>query len=240
MTRALASFDRVVIINLAERTDRRREVTREIERIGGFDRRIGFFDAIRPPDRGPFRSVGARGCFMSQLGVLREARDAGVQSLLILEDDVDFARDFAASGSGRLARLAGGRCDMLYGAYEVRGGSVLPPEGEPLDPNVELMLACFVGIRGAILGRLVEFLEGLLGREEGSPEFGPMDVDGAYSVFRRLNPDIVTYAAAPQLARQRSSRSDITEHHRFDRIRLLRGPVNLARRLRSAALGRWG
>jgi len=67
-----------------------------------------------------------------------------------------------------------------------------------------------VAIDGGTIQRFVEFLEGVLSRPPGSPDYGPMHVDGAYTVFRLLNPDCVTLAAFPPLARQRSSPSDVT------------------------------
>jgi len=78
----------------------------------------------------------------------------------------------------------------------------------PADEPV--VTASFVGIAGGVLGPLVNFLEGVLTRPPGSADYGPMHVDGAYTVFRMLNPELVTLAAFPTLGRQRSSPSDIT------------------------------
>jgi glycosyl transferase, family 25 len=204
----LDRFEQVRIINLVDRPDRRREVIAEFDRIGGLAPNVSFYDAHRPHDVGGFPSLGARGCFESHLAVLRSARDAGVRNLLILEDDVDFTRD----GPDRLVKLIpellGRRWDFFYGAHLLdangRQGLVEVPATEPV------ATASFVAIDGGTIQALIDFLEGVLGRPPGSPDYGPMHVDGAYTVFRFLNPDCVTLAAFPALARQRSSRSDIT------------------------------
>ena len=83
-------FDRIRIINLASRKDRRREMERELDRVGlKNDLRVSYFAAIRPSDAGTFTSIGARGAYESQKQILREAAGAN-QSVLILEDDCEF------------------------------------------------------------------------------------------------------------------------------------------------------
>lgn len=206
--RVFDGFDRVRIVNLVDRPDRRREMIRELDRVGGAGPNVDFHDARRPDDPGGFPSIGARGCFESHLAVLRSARDAGARSLLLLEDDLDFTRDAGARLGKLLAELSGRQWSFFYGAHllaaDGRSGLAEVQAEEPV------LTASFVGFDGAILGPLVEFLEGVLGRPPGSPDYGPMHVDGAYTVFRKLNPGCVTYAAFPPLGRQRSSPSDIT------------------------------
>jgi glycosyl transferase family 25 len=203
-----APFEQVRIVNLLDRPDRRREMIRELARVGGMAPNIGFYDARRPTEPGGFPSIGARGCFDSQLAVLRSARDAKVQSLLLLEDDLDFTRDGHARLATLLPELFGQPWDMFYGAHVLAGngrqGLVRLAADEPV------LTASFVGFAGHVLGPLVDFLEGILGRPPGSPDYGPMHVDGAYTVFRLLHPQCVTFAAFPALGHQRSSPSDIT------------------------------
>ena len=56
-------FDKTFIINLAERTDRRREMLRELKGIGiaPTPGHVEFFPGIRPDDRGEFPSIGRTG-----------------------------------------------------------------------------------------------------------------------------------------------------------------------------------
>ena len=90
------AFDAIRIVSLTSRVDRRAQIQREFAR---FDIAIGqgnvqFFDAIQPPDDGGFPSVGARGCFLSHLEILRQARDSGWSRFLVLEDDALFTPPF--------------------------------------------------------------------------------------------------------------------------------------------------
>ena len=201
-------FEQVRIINLVDRQDRRREIVAQLERIGGLASNISFYEAHRPDCAAGFPNLGARGCFESHLAVLRDARAARVRSLLILEDDVDFTRKGPERLAGNLPQLFNRHWDFFYGAHMLgadgRSGVLQIPSGEPIATT------SFVAIHGDVLQPLIEFLEGVLSRPPGSPEYGPMHVDGAYTVFRMLHPDRVTFAAFPPVARQRSSPSDVT------------------------------
>jgi hypothetical protein len=226
----------VRIINLVDRADRHREMVHELNRVGGMAENITFFAAQRPVDAGAFPSIGARGCFESHLAVLREARDAKVQSLLLLEDDLNFARDVRCESNKLLTEISYQPWDCFYGAHLLaargrRGLAEIPPD-EPV------LTASCVAFRDHFIEPLVEFLESILTRPAGSPDYGPMHVDGAYTVFRLLNPQFKTFAAFPALGRQRSSPSDITPSNRLiDRwsgtrpfAALLRRGYNILRR----------
>jgi glycosyl transferase family 25 len=203
-----AKFDQVRIVNLVDRPDRRREMSAQIERVGGFGENVRFFDAHRPTGPGKFPSLGARGCFESQLTVIRNALDSSAKSLCLIEDDLDFTRSGRTGGPAIVGQLFSSEWDFFYGAHLLapngRAGLVEIASDEPV------VTASFVGFNGHILRPLVKFLESMLERPAGSPEYGPMHVDGAYTVFRLLNPQFRTFAAFPSLARQRSSPSDIT------------------------------
>lgn len=83
-------YDLVRIINLPRRTDRKREIIAELEKQGVTvdGERVAFFDAVAPDSDDGFYSVGANGCYRSHLAILKEA---GERSVLIIEDDCDFA-----------------------------------------------------------------------------------------------------------------------------------------------------
>src|SRR5262249_35421747 len=101
----------VFIINLEHRTDRRAAMQRELSRV---DWPGEFFPAIRTPSAGGFPSVGARGCFLSHLEVLRKARALGVRRLVILEDDLNFAPDLAARWTSAISELEGLKWSIFY------------------------------------------------------------------------------------------------------------------------------
>ena len=201
-------FEQVRIINLVDRPDRRREMTAQLDRMGALGSNVQFYDAHRPSKTAGFPGLGARGCFESHLSVLRAACDAQAKSLLLLEDDLDFTRDGRERLGGLLDELASRTWDFFYGAHVLgtdgRRGLVEIAADEPM------MTASCLAFSGEVIPEVVDFLEGILTRPAGSPDYGPMHVDGAYTVFRMLNPDRRTFAAFPTLGRQRSSPSDIT------------------------------
>ncbi len=102
-------FDAIYIINLPARTDRRSEMLEQFRRAGISEpeTRLVFFEAVRPPDQGGFPTVGARGCFLSHLGVLKAAVAAGHSSILVLEDDLNFVDDFQAATAPGCPSCAG-------------------------------------------------------------------------------------------------------------------------------------
>jgi len=228
-------FDRVRVISLASRADRRRQVTREFAGMGvALDgARVALHDAVRPDDAGGFETVGARGCFLSHLGVLREARAADVGSVLILEDDVTFAR--AGADLRRVADALGTAAwNVFYGGYDLteaapeRGAS--PLRIARADEGFRTT-HCLAFDRAAITAA-VPYLEAILARPAGSPEGGPMHVDGAYCWLRRAHPDLRTAVADPAVAHQRASRTDIHRLRVWDRILGLRHAVNAVRAMR--------
>jgi len=81
-----------------------------------------------------------------------------------------------------------------------------------------------------VLPELVRFLDSAPLRPPGHPDGGPMFPDGALSFFRAKHPEIVTLAAAPSMAFQRASRSDLTPRW-FDRIPGLRETAGILRSL---------
>lgn len=206
-----APFDSIRVINLKERRDRRREMEGELARIGlDSDRRISFFPAIRPPNAGPFTSIGARGVYESQLAILREAAEAN-RSVLILEDDCDFTDDVRGYDFG-------GDWEIFYGGYYATDPDNLMTS--------DIVGAHMMGFTANAARQIVAYLDTL--------EFTGIHppIDAAYIWFRRACPGVATRFAVPPLAIQRSSRSDIADMRFYDRLPFLRPVVNLARRAR--------
>lgn len=232
-----AMFDRIVVINLASRPDRRAEMQAQMRRVGLAlgTAPVRLFEAVRPSDAGGFPTVGARGCFMSHLAVLREAAAAGVDRLLILEDDLDFAADIARRAPLALACAEARGWDLFYGGHEIEAAVVADGECAEVPPATGVRTTHCIGLRGAAIARAADYLDAMLKRPAGDPGGGPMHVDGAYSWFRRAHPRLRTLAALPALGHQRASRSDIHALRWFDRVVGVRGVVG---RLRSFASGR--
>lgn len=214
-------FGQICVINLRSRPDRRREMHAQLERIGlGLDSaNVLLFEADKPSDAGGFPSRGARGCFMSHLAVLRAARDQGVESVLILEDDLNFCADFPARFDAVASHLERHGWGMLHGVYACPGAAA-PDCGEPcvrVDPGLAIETSPFVAVHGRWIGLLVDYLEAMLARAPGDPRGGPMHVDGAYCWFRREHPQLPTWLASPPLGYQRSSRTDVHALQWWDR-----------------------
>jgi hypothetical protein len=227
----LAVFDRICIINLPERTDRRRAVTRELKRQGldPDDARIRFTAAQRPDACAGFPSIGAHGCYLSHLQTLEQALQDGVQRLLVLEDDVMLSATLADSAPLLAPRLVGERWHLAY------PGHCRPAMPGPLhwhSSREALVCAhCYAVHRGA-LPLLIAHLRACLARPAGHPQGGPMHYDGALSLLRQQRPDLITLVASRSLATQRSSRSDIIGPSWLDRWSLP-GMPELARGLRN-------
>ncbi|WP_448560417.1 glycosyltransferase family 25 protein [Trichothermofontia sp.] len=229
----LSFFDKSYIINLPERSDRRSEMQQELKMLGAFEPsdRVVFFPAIRPTDQGDFPSLGAKGCFLSHLAVLKEAKSQNLNNLLIMEDDLFFTRFLTKHQTIVVNELQRLSWDLAYLGHEVK----LPPRQDKifhewLEP---LALTHFLSFNQKTIWLLVDFLEEVLRRPGGHPEGGPMHVDGAYSTFRRQNPKIVTLIANPSLGFQRSSSSDVAGYKWFETLPVLRQVIGAARKTKN-------
>jgi len=230
-------FQQIYIINLPQRRDRRREMAEQLKAVGlSFrDPRVRLFEAVRPEDAGQFPSIGARGAFMSHLGVLKDAKAHQWQRILVFEDDLNFIPDFPNKIAPVVARLQLEDWSFFYGGYvlaspvESESGKVLIPA----DPALPIQTAHFLGLRGTAIDESIAYLETLLTRQGGDPRGGPMHVDGAYSHLRQEAPRLLTLLATPQLGYQRSSRSDIYDLRWFDRLPGLRQAVQALRSLKN-------
>lgn len=163
-------FDRIYIVNLPERTDRRREMEDQLVKVGlGGHPRVMFFPAIRPNAAGEFPSIGARGCFSSHLAILQDAAQQGLQRILILEDDLDFSRDFNARIGALCARLQQSDWGVFYGGYEL-----LQPLAGP-DAEIQSMAAeaavrttHFIAFQAPVMERAAAYLQAMLARPGGA------------------------------------------------------------------------
>jgi hypothetical protein len=207
-------FDQIYVINLADRTDRRRNVEREFGEIGVEmpNPKVTFFPGIRPSERRDFPSRGARGCFLSHLGVLRMAEQSGFGRILICEDDLAFVDNFNACWERALSELSKREWSLFYGGYRLRWkiDHSDPMPVRPVARTAIIETAHFLAFQGESIGAAAQYLAAMLERPGGDPNGGPMHVDGAYNWFRRNNPQYVTMFAVPELGYQESFRSAIT------------------------------
>lgn len=220
------SIDRLYVINLEDRTDRRRDMVSELERIGwqADSPDVEFFAAIKPDSADTFPSIGARGCFLSHLGVLRDARRRELQTFLILEDDAAFTAECRAHLGAVLAGLDTADWAIAYLGHRIDPEDLPGPAAArgvhwralPSETRVETTHAML--IHQCAAGPLIDYLERMMTRPAGHPEGGPMHVDGAYNWFRRDHPEFPTLVTPRQYVVQRASKSDIAPPSLKDRV----------------------
>ena len=221
-----SAFDRITIVNLVSRTDRRAEMEHQLRRVGlDSDPRVTFFPALSMADAGPFKRLGSHGAFLSHLTLLSEAA-AAKQSILILQDDCDLLLP------GMLKYEVPDRWDIFYGGYVASDPGNLPESN--------IIGAHFMGFsqRAAAIAAdyLTRYLQAdfpLDARAAAQPGFDPAlrpPIDGAFVWLRRAHPELVTVFA--MLGVQRASRTDIGDRPFFDRLPGLRSLAGSARRLR--------
>lgn len=201
-------FDQTRIINVASRTDRRRGTEAEFQQ-NNFPintETTVFFAAITPEDAQGFDNAGVRGCFLSHLGVLKEAEKAAANNVLVLEDDIAFSRHIHAYGPTAISALDTLDWDIAYFGH-ARGNS----DGEPHWKRVDgpMLLAHFYAVNGTAFEKIIPFMEKILERPAGHPEGGPMHYDGALNTFFQKNPDIKAFYFSRNLGHQRPSRTDL-------------------------------
>ncbi|MGZ9812221.1 glycosyltransferase family 25 protein [Pseudoroseicyclus sp. H15] len=232
----LAAFPRIYIINLPARADRRREMEAEFARIGLAlpHPKIAFVPAARPDEAGGWDSIGARGCFLSHLGLLRQIAEGPDERALILEDDCDFTR---ALGPG-LEALQSARWEMVYGYVHGWGDAGDLPKGAiACPPEAAVRTSHFIGLTREAAGRAAAYLEAITRRSAGDPGGGPMHVDGAYNWWRRSAPQMPVVCLNPPIARQRPSRTDIQGQGWYDRLPGLAPALVWARRAKRRLAG---
>ncbi|MGD9295292.1 MAG: glycosyltransferase family 25 protein [Roseobacter sp.] len=234
--------DGIYVVNLESRPDRRREMVSELERIGlpAEAPLVTFFKAVRPDTADPFPSIGAHGCFLSQLGVLKSAMEKQERAILLLEDDASFTRAYIARAAELMGELETVDWSIAYlghriAAHEMPGAAqAVTPHWRALPPEVGVVCAHAVLFRQRAIAPLVAYLERMLERPAGHPDGGPMHVDGAYSWFRRDHPEMITVVTPEQYVVQRASRSDIAPASWKDHLPFL----GLLRSLKNRLSGR--
>lgn len=225
------------LINLPDRRDRLRVAQDELAKIGWHigSTGVNLFPARRFTERSGFPSPSIRGAFWSHYGCLMSALSQRTGSVLLLEDDISFARSFPKLLPSLRSQLETAAWDLCYFGHEDTGRISRANESTEavrLIPYGGAIIGLhFCLVRCRILPRLLGHLDRVASGSEGDPEYGPMPIDGAFNTFRRLNPDVTTLIANPKVGWQRPSRSDITPRL-IDQITFLRPTVALLRKLK--------
>lgn len=231
------AFEAVYLINLPDRKDRRRRLETQLASVGlrSGNPKLCWVEGIRPFEKGPFESIGARGCFLSHLACFESACERKLTRILILEDDACFPTIAHEQLSSDLSKLKINSWGIWYGGHRVFDSSapsvtLQSPYQIPSETRIDT--AHCVAFNGAAIECIRDFLRLILTRPPGHHEAGPMHVDGAYTTWRRLNPKVITLISMPAICNQHASRSDIGATRWFDKTPGFREAVTLLRNLR--------
>jgi glycosyl transferase, family 25 len=228
-------FDRIYVLHLPHRTDRLKKMEKELEQAGMTftPGKVELFPAIKPESPEPFTSIGFKGCFLSHLAILKQAKEQQLNTILILEDDLKLTDTLKYHEVAVVEQLQRLNWDMVYLGY--RCPTPIQKEGDPASATVqvcpwEVFETHMYGVNQQVFDKLIQFLETLLQRPPGHPLCGPVPYDGALNVFQWQNQDVARFISVPSLAAQISSRSDISPKW-FDHLPILSSAVTIARDL---------
>jgi glycosyl transferase family 25 len=167
--------------------------------------------------------------------VLEQALSVGETSVIICEDDLDFADDFLSRLPAVLDTIGREAWDILYAGYTSdQIGDLVGPEGNifRLPHTHPVRCSHFYIIRGQAIADFHNYLGAMLSRPNGHPDGGPMHYDGAINHFRGDRPGLVALATLPTLGIQRRSRTDVHALRWFDRTPLVRNAVQFLRNIK--------
>jgi GR25 family glycosyltransferase involved in LPS biosynthesis len=215
-------IDKIFIINLEERFDRKNEMVKELEKAGITN--YEFFKAIRPTsqedidrwnpnfvterpkwlktDLQKYR-LGSLGCLLSHVGVMKLSLQRNYNRILILEDDVSFIR-FAKGEKfeGTLdvidEQIGSNNVDILY-----LGGNHNPNRLKHVHNDIyrtfgTLTTQSYV-LTSSIMERIVKEIKCC-----------DKEIDVFYLSIQRKD---LCYAIIPSITTQRPSYSDIVQTH---------------------------
>jgi hypothetical protein len=226
-------FDRLSIIHLKQRTDRYRTLVRELRWLGIeiTNPKVCIPDAPMPDDANGFPSKALYGLQLSHLEILKSAQRDNLKSVWVLEDDAIFSRRLVHQQNEIANFLAQHEWDMCYFGHTLTKELKSLPLGFPRYSGPFYWAHCYA-VHARLLPRLITYLEGTIQRPRGDPLGGKMYPDAAYTIFRKLNPDVVSLVSNPVLSVQRGSPSSLAHGNWYDRYAATRAVVNMGRAAR--------
>ncbi len=233
MRRIIDFFDRAYIINLEDRVDRKLGVEKEFQKIGIEipDDKIQFYTSTRPTEQGDFPSLGARGSFTSHRDVLELALSNSLKNVLVFEDDVGFNKFNDRDVENILGKLSEETWDIIYFGYEKPADLNL--DGPLADWKQDTIGGQFYGVNQPFIEKMAQYMHDCETRPVGHPDGCPTFRDGAYNHIRYLEPEIRVLLSVPNLAGQRSSRTDLHPLKFYDRLKWMRPVVDGIRAIKN-------
>jgi glycosyl transferase, family 25 len=229
-------FDRVAIIHLPERVDRLNMLRAELADVGLNidDPKVEIPVAPMPSEANGFPSRGVYGNFLSHLSIIEQAHADGLESILILEDDVIFSRAFNGS-QAKIARcLKENTWDQVFLGHSISDRLPFAPSGLVRFAGDFFWAHCYA-VHRRIMGPLIDYMRVTIERDPGNPLGGKMYIDGAYTLFRRLNPSAICLLSSPRLSIQRGSPSSLNSPTWYAGRKTVGTFINSARRVRDEA-----
>jgi GR25 family glycosyltransferase involved in LPS biosynthesis len=180
-----------------------------------------------------FPSNQVYGNFLSHLEILKTARDQNAQAVLILEDDAIFTKSLRNPKTQKklVENLAQKEWDMAFLGHPADKKFYGNNLGL-LETKEEFKWAHCYAVSAHGLPALIKFLEESMERPRGHPLGGKMYIDGAFSLYRRLNASAITLAHYPTLSIQRGSPSGIAKASWYDSNNYLSQTLSIIRRIR--------
>lgn len=217
-------FDKVVIINLEHRTDRRQQITKELRRVG--IENFEFFKAVKPTeemvkiwnpnflnpipewfaksggDHTKYR-IGALGCMLSHLEIIKKCIENNCENVLILEDDTIFNikdgirfNQVWSSLSNQINNLDFG---LLYLAANHRGATTLEKKSDNITRIKGSLTTGSYIINKRAMKCIVDEMKNF-----------PREIDIFYSTY--IHKQYPCYCIMPHLTRQSDGYSDIVQN----------------------------
>lgn len=190
-----SSFDKIYCINLDKRTDRWSDCQKEFDKQNIIVERFSAVDG-KTVKQIPSLLPGQIGCLISQLSVIKKAKESNLSSVLIMEDDVQFCDDFS-NQFGECMNLVPDNWDMIFfGANHIQRPSKINEKIYKL--NYSYSAHCYA-IRNTVFDILINLL---------TNSTNPLDV-----VYANIQSSINAYVVNPHLVWQRPGYSDICEEY---------------------------
>ncbi len=203
-------FDRVVVLNLKRRPDRLRRFEKALSEIEWPFKPPEVFEAtdgrIETPPSSYLSGPGAWGCLRSHSRIVEETLRRGLDSVLILEDDVCFVEDIAERVSEFLSIVPSDWDQLMLG-----GQHTLKFNGPPVEEKPGL-LRCRDCERTHCYAMRGTFMRTLLDRWQGGGKFnGTVHCDWIMARDPEMQMAHRVYAPAEFLAGQELNHSDIMQ-----------------------------
>lgn len=214
----LVDMSPLVMINFEHRFDRLKDSLSELKRVTGHDFSVGKdLHLVRPvtfESPGVFDNVGIRSCLHSHLKAAQWAQSEALEHVVILEDDIYFAKLWPNFGSELLTKAIGVDADLVTLGYHDFFGEA-PKLGSTPD-LVEFSGRvhgghCYV-LKSAFYSRWIDYLELIASGVSTEQHKGPMGPDGAMNSVVAALPGVRRLIATTSVVDVRPNVSDITPH----------------------------